>query len=268
MRYYQFEPSDAHSIAVLVKSSAFKQQEIQSNYVTPLNVRGVPSKEIIAFTLKYNEVGKAPAKFIKEYLDKLLPALESLGVMYLYVTDAAYFKVLTKEAKAEPHYGYVLPCKLKGFESMQVVLGLNYQQLIYNPDLQDKLGMSLDKLASHWGGCTKVLGEDIIHSAYYPESTQEIAAALESLHQYKELTCDIETRSLRFEEAGIETIAFAWDKHNGIAFCVDKENTPKESIKIKKILKEFFTLFKGKVIYHNACFDVQILVYELWMKTL
>ena len=151
---------------------------------------------------------------------------------------------------------------------MQVVLGLNYQQLIYNPDLQAKLDMSLDKLASAWGGCTQVLGEDIIHSAYYPESTQEIAAALESLHQYPMLSCDIETRSLRFQEAGLETIAFAHDKHNGVAFCVDKGNTPKVSLEVKKTLKEFFTSYRGKIIYHNASFDVQILVYELWMKRL
>lgn len=279
MRHYQFEPSDAHSIAVLVKSSAFKQQEIQTNYVTPLNVRGVPSKEIIAFTLKYNEVGKAPVKFIKEYLDKLLPALESLGVKYLYVTDAAYFKVLTKEAKAEPHYGYVLPCKLKGFESMQVVLGLNYQALIYNPDLQAKLDMSLDKLASAWGGCTKVLGEDIIHSAYYPESTHEIAAALESLHQYKELTCDIEAFSLRFNEAGIGTISFAWDKHNGIAFAVDyqclKEETSGElkgvyspNKEVQDLLRKFFTNYQGKVTWHNATYDCKCIIYNLWMKDL
>lgn len=279
MRHFQFEPSDAHSIAVLVKSSAFKQQEILTNYVTPLNVRGVSSKEIIAFTLKYNEVGKAPASFIKEYLDKLLPALESLGVKYLYVTDAAYFKVLTKEAKAEPHYGYVLPCKLKGFESMQVVLGLNYQSLIYNPDLQAKLDMSLDKLASAWGGCTKVLGEDIIHSAYYPESTQEIAAALENLHQYKELTCDIEAFSLRFNEAGIGTISFAWDKHNGIAFAVDyqclKEETSGElkgvyspNKEVQDLLRKFFTNYQGKVTWHNAPYDLKCIIYNLWMKDL
>ena len=279
MRHYQFEPSDAHSIAVLVKSSAFKQQEILSNYITPLNVRGVPSKEIIAFTLKYNEVGKAPAVFIKEYLDKLLPALESLGVKYLYVTDAAYFKVLTKEAKAEPHYGYVLPCKIKGYESMQVVLGLNYQALIYNPDLQAKLDMSLDKLASAWGGCTKVLGEDIIHLAYYPESTQEITAALESLHQYPELTCDTETFSLRFNEAGIGTISFAWDKHNGIAFAVDYQSLDEETSgelkgvyspnpEVKALLRKFFTNYKGKVTWHNATFDIKVIIYVLWMKDL
>ena len=268
MRHIIFQEATSYSIALLAKATAFKEQELLSNYVEPLVSRGLSKDSLIAFTLDYNDVGKAPAAFIKEYLDKLLPALDSLGVQYLYVTDAAYFKVLTKEAKAEPHYGYVLSCKIKGYEHMSVVLGLNYQALIYNPDLQAKLDMSLDKLASTVGGCTHVLGSDIIHSASYPDTTESIAAALEALHQYPRLTADIETRSLRFQEAGIETIAFGIDKHKGVAFCVDKQNPESKSRVIKQMLKTFFSQYKGKLIYHNASFDIQILIYELWMKPL
>ena len=213
MRHIQFENADSHSIALLVKGSAFNQQELMANYVTPLKHLGVPTKDIIAFTLKYNEVGKAPAKFIKEYLDNLLPGLDSLGVKYLLVTDANYFKTLTKQTKADPHFGYVLPCQIKGFEHMQVILGLNYQQLIYNPDLQAKLTMSLDTLAHAVQGTYIALGSTIIHSAEYPETPQSISATLDKLHQYAELSCDIEAFSLRFNEAGVGTIAFAWDKH-------------------------------------------------------
>ena len=220
MRHLVFEESNQYTVALLVKSPAFKQSEILANYVLPLNHQNVASKDLIAFTLKYNEVGKAPAAFIKEYLDKLLPALHSLGVTYLYVADSAYFKVLTKQAKAEPHYGYVLPCTIKGYEHMNVVLGLNHQALIYNPELQAKLTLSLNTLASSLDGTHEVLGANIIHSAHYPSDPESIAAALQQLHQYPKLTCDIEAFSLRFDEAGIGTVSFAWDQHNGIAFCV------------------------------------------------
>lgn len=79
---------------------------------------------------------------IKDYLAKLLLGLSEIGVTVLYVTDSNYFKALTKQAKAEPHMGYVLPCAVSGFEHMRVILGINYQALIYNPDLQDKLDLS------------------------------------------------------------------------------------------------------------------------------
>lgn len=287
MRHILFQPAESHSVAVLVKSTAFKQQELQTNYVTPLNDLGVPSTEIIAFTLKYNDVGKAPAKFIKEYLDKLLPALDSLGVTYLYVTDSAYFKTLTKESKAEPHYGYVLPCKYAGYEHMKVVLGLNYQALIYNPDLQAKLTMSLNKLASSIAGCTDVLGANIIHSAHYPSDLHSIAAALQALHDYPSLTCDIEAFSLRFNEAGIGTVAFAWDKHNGIAFACDyKEIVCQADIDaapddskyghgyfrpyplVRALLREFFLTYKGELTWHNSTYDLKPIIYNLFMKDL
>lgn len=266
MRHHIFDESESYRVGLLFKATSFNKEAIKANYTTTLNANGVNNGEMIAFTLKYEDTGKASIKFMKKYLELLLPELQSLGITHLYVADAQYFKLLTKQNKADPHLGYVLPCLMAGYEHMQVVLGLNYQALIYNPELKDKLNLSLTTLSDSLAGKYVAIGGSIIHSAQYPESLADIAAALESLHQYPHLTCDIETRSLRFHEAGIETIAFAWDKHNGIAFCVDKNNTLDDALKIKRLLKEFFTSFKGKLIYHNASFDVQILVYELWMK--
>ena len=290
MRHITFDESEKFSIAVLVKSSAFNKQEITSNYITPMNLKGVSNKEIIAFNLKYNSEGKAPASFIKEYLDKLLEAVQSIGVTTLYVTDANYFKTLTKKTTAEPHFGYVLPCKVKGYEHMNVVLGLNYQNLIYNPDLQEKLDMSLSTLVAHSEGTYQAPGTGIIHSAQYPESLQAISDALDSLHQYSHLTGDIEGFSLRFNECGIGTIAFAWDQHNGIAFACDYQrvvnadgsmnsDTPavaaaahhgffKLNKEVRALLLKFFTSYKGEITWHNATFDLKATIYALWMEDL
>ena len=178
MRHILFQASDRHSLALLVKSTAFKEQELRTNYVDPLLKEGIALSDMIAFTLDYDENGKASVKYMKAYLAKLLPALDSLGVTTLNVTDGAYFKTLTKEGKAEPHFGYIKDCKIEGFGHMKVVLGLNYQQLIYNPDLQAKLDLSLKTLASHMQGTYQALGANIIHSAQYPETPESIAAAL------------------------------------------------------------------------------------------
>jgi DNA polymerase-1 len=287
MRHIQFQASERHTLALLVKGSAFKHQEIMSNYVHPLESKGLAQKDMIAFTLDYEQNGKASVKYMKDYLAKLLPSLVSMGVTTLYVTDGAYFKTLTKEGKAEPHFGYVLPCKIEGFENLNVVLGLNYQQLIYNPDLQAKLDLSLNTLVSHLQGSYQALGANIIHSASYPETSQCIAAALRGILAYPSLTCDIEAFSLRFNEAGIGTISFAWDEHNGIAFACDykeiwgADGFPdracpidiaayygyfKQNTEIRGLLKEFFTHYQGKMIWHNAAYDVKVLIYTLWMK--
>lgn len=280
MRHIIFQEANTYSVAVLTKSSAFNKHELRINYIEPLVKRGVAEHEMIAFTVKYNPDGKAPAHVIKEYLSNLLPALDSLGVKFLYVADSNYFKTLAGQGKAEPHYGYVLPCKIKGYEHMSVVLGLNHQALIYNPALQTKLDLSLHALASGVAGNYQAIGSNIIHSAQYPETWQEIRAALQSLHQYPSLTCDIEGFSLRFDEAGVATIAFAWDKHNGIAFAVDYQeecvdakalgwhgkNGPDVPLRI--MLKEFFESYQGELTFHNSPYDIKALIYALWMDDL
>lgn len=276
MRHLIFEQAERYEIAVLTKAAAFSEMAMRNHYIEPLQKLGVATNRMIGFTLEYNEAGKVPVAFIKDYLDKLLVALNSLGVKYLFCTDAAYFKTLTKMSKAEPHYGYVLPCKIQGFEHMQVVLGLNYQQLVYNPELYQKLDMSLQTLADAVQGSYQPLGHNIIHSAQYPSIYDEIAAALDSLHQYPELSADIEAFGLAFNQAGIASIGFAWDQHNGVSFLVDYkpiagatsapfgerwDNQP-----VKQLLLNFLTSYKGKLTWHNASYDLRSIIYALWMK--
>lgn len=280
MRHIIFQEANTYSVAVLTKSSAFNKHELRINYVDPLVKRGVAEHEMIAFTLKYNPDGKVPAHVIKDYLSNLLPALDGLGVKFLYVADSNYFKTLAGQGKAEPHYGYVLPCKIKGYEHMSVVLGLNHQALIYNPALQTKLDLSLHALASGVAGNYQAIGTNIIHSAQYPETWQEIRAALQSLHQYPSLTCDIEGFSLRFDEAGVATIAFAWDKHNGIAFAVDYQEEGVDAkalgwhgkngpdVPLRIMLREFFETYQGELTFHNSPYDIKALIYALWMDDL
>ena len=130
MRHIIFDEAETYKVAVLIKTAAFNKQALISNYVEPLNTLGIPQDQIIGFNLKYNEVGKVPAAFMKDYVEELLPVLNELGVNYLYCADSAYFKYLTKNAKADPNIGYVFPCKLKGYEHFQIILGVNHQALI------------------------------------------------------------------------------------------------------------------------------------------
>ena len=284
MRHHIFEesPTGHYKVAVLIKGTAFNKRELEQNYVEQMNAKGVAANEIIAFTLAYNESGKAPAAYIKGYLDNLLPALDGLGVTMLYVADSAYFKTLAGKPKAETHLGYVLPCAIKGYEHMSVVLGVNYQALIYNPELRAKLDLGITALTSSLAGNYQAPGADIIHSASYPSSLSDIAAALQSLHQYPSLTCDIEGFSLRFNECGIGTIAFAWDQHNGVAFACDYQvsytglshqdpswpgsNIPNPAV--RALLLEFFTTYKGELTFHHAPFDAKAIIYALWMSSL
>jgi len=267
-------------VAVLIKGAAFNQHALQTNYIDPLMARGIAKNQVIAFTLDYSSDNKAPAKLVKGYLESLLPAVNSLGVKYLYCADGNYFKVLTKKAKAEPYVGYALPCAIEGYEHIQVVLGLNYQALVYDPNQLPKLVMGLDVLAGTINGTHQKLGINIIKFAEYPEELSDIEAWLNKLLQYPALTVDIEGFSLEFDKCGIGSISFAWNKHEGIGFLCDytpftdpndvletglhgyyKPNHP-----VRQLLRKFFTKYKGSITFHNACFDVRALIYYLWME--
>ena len=277
MRHILFDPSfEEQTFTVLLKETAFRKSDIKENYVDPLLKQGVAPRDISAFTLKYNDQGKIPVSLAKEYLEELLPVLKEQKTKYLYVADSTYFKVLTKQTKAEPHFGYVLPCAIKGYEDMSVVLGVNYQSLFYNPDLKPKMESGLEAMVEHAKGAYKPVGSDIIHTSEYPESVSEIAAALNKLHQYPSLSSDIEAFSLNFDEAGVATIGFAWDQNNGIAFPVDykevlglangqygvfQKNEP-----VRALLREFFETYKGNLKFHNCTYDTKVLIYSLWMK--
>ena len=277
MRHHIFADSDSYKIALLFKPTAFNKNELIENYINPLVNLGLKQEDMIAFTLDQGSGKKPTSKEIKDYLDTLLPSLASLGVGYLYVTDTNYFKTLAKQGKTDPHLGYLLKCGIKDHTNLNIVLGINHQQLIYNPELKTKLDTSLYTLASVVQGNYQEPGNSIIHSAQYPLTKQEISDALDSLHQYPSLACDIETYSLQFNEAGIGSIAFCWDEHNGIAFAVDYKEVEQEgglygvrvdNTEIKYMLAQFFETYQGNLTFHNATFDVKILIYNLWMRDL
>ena len=277
MQHIIFKEADSYKAAILIKPSQLLETDLRRYYLTKLIAKGVSQDQIIALSVRTNPTGKVTATIAKEYLNKALKAIHNLGITTLFVCDSTYFKVLTKKAKTEPHYGYVVPCAIAGYEHMNIVLGVNYQAIYYNPKLQDSLDLGLATLANKMLGVYTPVGSSIIRTANYPESTHDIAIALAALHEHPVLTCDIETFSLDFWKAGIGTIAFAWNKNEGTAFTVDYKvipdaNTPGltyaneiDNVHVKRLLREFFDTYEGIVIYHNGNFDIKILVYELWM---
>lgn len=280
MRHMLFAPEQAsYDVAILIKGSSFNETELIGNYVDPLEAKGIPRERVIAFTLDYDMKGKASATLCKQYLEKLLPALKNLGVKYLYCADASYFKVLSKKPKADPYFGYPIAVGLKDYEYMQVFIGLNYSALVYNPNQYPKLDLSIECLADVYNGNYSALGEGIIHHEDYPDTVKKVEWALNTLKDKPKITCDTETFSLSFLKAGLGTIAFSWNKHEGIAFAVECEkdegdgvyhnkhnpNSP-YALEVKKLLRYFFESYKGDIVFHNAAYDLKVLIYTLWMK--
>jgi len=278
MHHLIFQEADHYPVALLIKPAYLRRYEMQRHYLDRL-APDISASQVIAFDLDYGGKKKPTARIAKAYLEDLLPILQEQGVVYLYCADAEYFKVLTRQPKAEPHVGYVLPCALKGFEHMRVVLGVNYGQLVYNPEVVDRLDMTLETLVGAVTGSYQAPGTGIIRHAHYPNTSLEISAALDNLHQHDELACDIEAFSLHPFKAGIGTIAFAWSQHEGIAFACDYSGTLNDeehevglrgvqvaNPAVRHHLRRFFETYQGRLRWHNASYDIRSIIAVLWMR--
>lgn len=248
-----------YDVALLIKTTALSSKSMYDNYIKPTEIDPV---HFIGFSLEYN-TAKPKAAEVKDYLERLLAAVDKLGVKYLLVNDSLYFKALAKTKKAEHQHGIFYPCAIDGYEHIKVILGVNYQSFIYDPKQADKLDLSLNAIKQTLGGLYIPLGSDVIHSKTF---CYDYASAYFELQKYfnePELTIDIEAYSLNVTKAGIGTITFCKSKHEGIAFQVDES---KHSYAIRMMLRDFFADYKGKKIFHNASYDVSVLVYELFME--
>lgn len=264
MQNIAFGDGSNFKVAILVPDNAFKANQIKEYYLAPLAYMGVSEEHFIVFPLAYDNPKKVSSKTMGDYVENLLPDLKSIGITTLMVADSNYFKFITKNRKADPFIGYICPCMLKGSNDLSVLYVPNYRSILYSPDNEYKIHYSLKALSGHLKGTYTPPGNGIIHSADYPIHLKDIDNWLMRLHEYPELTIDLETFSLRFWEAGIASVGFAWDHHNGVSFLVDyKPNDPNKEV--RKLLKEFLVEYKGTLIYFNANFDIKILVAQLFM---
>jgi len=263
---HKLNPTGKYKAVLLLKEASFNIGEIDNYYIHPLMRRGYDPQDIFTLSLAYNDAGKAPAKLMREHLEVVLRATESVEVKTLLVADASYFKQLTKLRKADPHFGYIKPCAIKGYEHLQVVLAVNYQALFYNPNLQQKLDRALDTMMDTLSGFHIEPGTDIIHSQMIIGQEFEFDAGFEELHKHDVLTVDVETRGLELHKGMLGTIAFAWDKHNGVIFNVSMHSGYYNQDIMHERLRKFFQEYEGKCIYHGATFDIKVLIFELFMR--
>ena len=208
----------------------------------------------------------------KDLLD-ILPEMLTDECKCILCADSQLFKKIAKVKKSGELEGYPVETKY----GIPVFVVPNYGSTYYNPDAAKKIEFIMSKVNDYLQGSYQELGNNIIKTAWYPEAIKDIIQTLEGLAEKPVLTVDIETKSLgnifnltkKQEEAfgsplhhftnEIYSIAFAWNKHEGTAFLVAG---------MQDYLREFFENYRGKLIFHNAGFDVTQLIYHLWMNKL
>lgn len=283
MNYLTFKDQAEYPVAFLVPR--IQKKELLQHYFEPF---GMTLEDIMVLDL-HQGVGKkkVPMAEMRAYLtEEVVPYLLEGKTKIVAVTDAEYFKALTKAGSVEANLGYLMDSEMGDFKVIYVP---NYKAMFYDPvKVGSKITMAMNALASALRGNYEAPGANIIHFAEYPSRPEDIEAWLvKLLNMNCPLAIDIEAFDLKHDKSGIGTISFAWNKHEGIAFTVDyqeeewtgmvrnKKTGKDQEVKfhgkqvknepVRAMLKQFFILYQQRAIYHNIAFDAYILAYQLFM---
>lgn len=254
MNHFVFKQKDSYKICFLVNQ--IQVPKIESEYLD-----GLDKEDVLILDL-YKDPSKKKTKvsLMKEYLEDVKEVLAQFKVEYVVVCDSDYYKVFTKETKAEVFLGYIK--EIEGYKTIYVP---DFKAIFYDPiKVREKIKRSLTALKNDLVGAYKEPG-NINYQGYFPKTTEGICRAITSLQDKPVLTCDIETFSLRPHEAGVASIGFAWNQERGMSFLVDLDKETKNEA-VRAALKFFFKTYKGKLIFHNIAFDASVLIYQLYMK--
>lgn len=254
MNYSSYGNTTTYHTAILTGSQPHEYQDVFKHYIEPLD----SMEGVIVLTLD-TLTKRTPKKIIKECWEEVEDFLKEEGIKTLIISDTDYYKHIIKQTTVGGTLG--IRMTVPNFDVFYIP---NYKALFYDPDnTQKKIDIALKSIKDHMAGRYVELGTAIIKSAEYIDGFNNFSLfkhKLQKLHDYPVLTCDIETYSLAFYEADIGSIAFAWDKHSGMSFYINKSRRCVEE------LAKFFKEYKGKLIFHNAAFDLTVLIYELYMN--
>jgi len=265
MNFQTFTDHENSTYPICILAPKLETVGITKEYLEPSLI---DPEDVIAYQL-HTTGKKTKVVDQKAFLTDMLELLSEIDTKYILVTDSDYFKTLAGVAKVDPYLGYVLPNKFPADMAGQfnVIFVPNYRQVFYNPiPTRARITTALDALWSHMKGNYQEPGHDILKTAEYPHTPADIAVWLQKLMDMQcPLACDIEAFSLKHYSAGLGTISFAWNQHEGIAFAIDMGI---HGAAVRKLLVRFFREFDEPLLFHNISYDATVLIYQLFMEHL
>jgi DNA polymerase-1 len=212
----------------------------------------IPDVVIEVIPIPYGANKKLKKVDLKQFVVDNYNALKDAE--YLYVADAEMFKYLSGQPRMVLNKIFtVLPELLK---DVKILSGISYGMLLYDLQGQDKLTKSLQVLVGHIDGDIVPVGGNLLYNTkLFLNPSNSISELALLLHEPR-LSLDLETTSLNPFKGVIKSFSLTGACNKTVATLYDK-----------KILKDFLTEYKGKLIFHNAVFDIKWIVYHCWMSS-
>lgn len=264
--YYGKQPLDKVKMVVLTSHSMDDTDSVYLNYIKPLvNRNALVLDDILVLRLPKPTGKKPSAKEVRDDLAEVVEICIRGGASLLQCTSPEHYKKLTDIKNTTGYVGQLVEVALGDSENspaIRVCLCYSYRSFIYTPSNSQQNAEAINIIGNFFLDKPYERGVDVINTAIYPKTIEEVEGALKLLLTKPRLSIDTETTGLNFMEDTLESIAFAWSKHDGCAFMVDRDK--EWGSKVKPLLKKFFQEYKNTCIYHNAQFDLKMLVSNLW----
>lgn len=273
MKYHHYSTVELDTYPICILANQIQISEIRNTYIDPFNV---PYEDVLVVTLD-QEPGKKKSskKHMVRYIEEeLKPVFDNQDVQIVLCTDSEYFKALTGLSKSEAYLGYVCNTQY----GVKAVYLPTWKAIFYDPPkVRAKIDQAMNAVLDYANGVYQDPGSAIIKHMEVPRTLDEIKDALQRLWEMDcDLTVDIEAFSLKHYSSGIGTITLCWNEGCGVVFPIDYAEIPGaikapygyqiDNVEVKKALRVFFENFKRRAIYHQATFDISILIYQLFMK--
>jgi DNA polymerase-1 len=250
-----FGSGDNVTTVILVTPRDFNKAKLEESYIQPLLDQGHIGK-ILVIQLLMNSNGKAPAvSRMREWMEKIYPALNHLKVERLIVTQGGYFKALVGQNCTNSH------ARVFDIDAGIPTLYMpSVGRVYFDPQVADQITETLATVIEHQKGIEKEQVELDIQTTtlVYKLIMQK---KLQKMLLWPIVFVDIETTGL---ELGFNTelvsISFSPDKGNATVYYLKED---KETL---GLLRDFFEQYKGKVCMHNCTFDSKHLIWHLFME--
>lgn len=265
------ESKSTPKILILIKESAAKPSSVLTGYHSFINEACTELYSVAP--LYYAPNNKVTAKDAKSYILDALPVICLNGFEHLYVADSTYFKILTGKTKSDPWRGYNLPCVIKGYEHLNIVLGYNHNVLFHNPNYEGHIRDSIKLIES------LVSGQSLQKKQFTYTEHRVVNMTLDQSKWWTEfllkkdiLSIDLEGFSLKFYDTGLATVSIAWSSTEALTFNIDMGTNFKDKNCVFRrnipfnFLRFILFHFTGKWILHNASFDLKVFIFELFMN--
>jgi DNA polymerase-1 len=249
---------------ILLASDVSDVGALKRYYIEPMHkLHNILPEDVLAISYEFKKGKKDNVEWLKNNIPVVLKKSKA---KVLLVLDSKLFEYITgcKSSKFQRSY-----TKSTIFETpINTVPIINYKAVKYNTSLADRLTIGLGSVNTAISSLPMSVKTRVVKDTSYPTNSLDIYRQLFALMDEPILSVDIEAFGLTNLTAGIGTISFSptIDKALSFSVCYTKKGVRDKRGYVHKILKKFFTEYKGKTLFHRAQYDVMILIYELFME--